>query len=490
MTSYSDMEDRIQEGLNDLSEMSDPNIASYARENNLPYRKLLARWHGTPSKLEQDPRGRKLNEEQEQALIRFIDSMDEKGLCIRKPMVTDAANSILKLSHEGPLFKTPVVGPNWTKRFLERHPEFTVQRQKTLDLNRKMAHDPLTIETFFWRYKAAVQKYAIQLQDIWNFDETGFRIGIGKNQWIVTRDNRRPAYIPSSTSRELVTCIEAVSADGRLIPPMLIIAGKNHMEQWYPDELNEETLIGVSETGYSNDELSMDWLRHFDRMSRRCQVGVYRLLIMDGYGSHCTYEFITYCDEARILPFCLPSHATHLLQPLDVVIFQPYKHYHKETVDQATRTGCGDFNKTEFIASLEDIRLKTFKPKTIRSSFRKTGLVPYNPKIVLEKLREYNPLPSTPATPTRSAREDPKTPYTVRSMVRSVKRLRELSLSPSAKQLLEVFCKGSVVTALTGAQTEKELARTKTAEKGRQARNGNRRFIQPGGFYTRKKLVK
>jgi len=104
-------------------------------------------------------------------------------------------------------------------------------------------------------------------------------------------------------------------------------------------------------------------------------------------------EFITFCDDHKIIPFCLPLHSTHPPQSLDVVVFQPSKHYHAEAVDNATRTGCSDFNKFEFLAAITLIRQQAFKPSTIISAFRKTGLIPYNPEIVLERLQEYKANP-------------------------------------------------------------------------------------------------
>ena len=87
---------------------------------------------------------------------------------------------------------------------------------------------------------------------------------------------------------------------------------------------------------------------------------------------------------------------THLLQPLDVVLFQPYKHWHANEVDEATQTGCHDFNKVEFLAAIKSICQQTFKSLSIKSSFCQTGLVPYNPAIVLDKLQEHLLRPVTP----------------------------------------------------------------------------------------------
>ena len=103
--------------------------------------------------------------------------------------------------------------------------------------------------------------------------------------------------------------------------------------RWYTStKIPDDTLIALSDTGYSNDDISLGWLAHFGRFTSRRKTGAYRLLLLDGYGSHCTKQFIDYCD--RYNPFCFPPHTTHLLQPLDVVVFQPYKHYHTEELSK------------------------------------------------------------------------------------------------------------------------------------------------------------
>jgi len=83
--------------------------------------------------------------------------------------------------------------------------------------------------------------------------------------------------------------------------------------------------VHCNEGGYSND-YAMCWLKHFEEFSRRQQRGVYRFLLLDGYGSHFTLEFIRFCDEHKIIPFGMPPNLTHLLQPLDLVCFQRLSH--------------------------------------------------------------------------------------------------------------------------------------------------------------------
>ena len=61
--------------------------------------------------------------------------------------------------------------------------------------------------------------------DIYNFNKLGFHVGISKDQWIITREPYRKAYISTDTNRKLVTIMETISGNGVDLPPMIILAG-------------------------------------------------------------------------------------------------------------------------------------------------------------------------------------------------------------------------------------------------------------------------
>ena len=46
--------------------------------------------------------------------------------------------------------------------------------------------------------------------------------------------------------------------------------------------------------------------------------GGYRLVIVDGHDSDMNMELVGFCLASDIVAYGLPSHSTHLLQPLDV----------------------------------------------------------------------------------------------------------------------------------------------------------------------------
>ena len=49
------------------------------------------------------------------------------------------------------------------------------------------------------------------------------------------------------------------------------------------------------------------------------------LLLYDSHSSHISSEIIDYAVLHEITIVCLPAHASHLLQPLDVAVFKSFK---------------------------------------------------------------------------------------------------------------------------------------------------------------------
>ena len=63
-------------------------------------------------------------------------------------------------------------------------------------------------------------------------------------------------------------------------------------------------------------------------------MGDYRLLILDGHGSHTTAGFDRFCIEKKIILLYMPPYSSHLLQPLDVSCFAPLKHLYNQRVQE------------------------------------------------------------------------------------------------------------------------------------------------------------
>ena len=105
-------------------------------------------------------------------------------------MLRRYANVILSQNYEGDDDSPPTVGPRWTSRFLACHPGYLVRKQKATDHKRKVANNAGSIKEWFKDFHHTYLKWGIQASDCWNMDESGFQIGMGKNQKVITKDLR------------------------------------------------------------------------------------------------------------------------------------------------------------------------------------------------------------------------------------------------------------------------------------------------------------
>ena len=140
----------------------------------------------------------------------------------------------------------------------------------------------------------------------------------------------------------------------------------------------------------THDVRSYQWLQHFDKHTRELASGRYRALVMGGHGSHVSDHFKHYCWRNKIVPFLLLPHSTHLLQPLDVGVFSAMKAHHQNALYESIRFGDFTFDRTDFLAAFQDIHDRTMRRKTVYSGWKKTGLFPFNPEVVLSKMRQFN----------------------------------------------------------------------------------------------------
>jgi len=95
----------------------------------------------------------------------------------------------------------------------------------------------------------------------------------------------------------------------------------------------------------------------------------------------------------------MPSHSSHLLQPLDVGCFVVLKRLYGQQIQGLIRNGVNHIDKPDFLEAYCSARLETMNQSNIQSSFAATGILPYDPERVLSKLNSQfwtpTPLPAS-----------------------------------------------------------------------------------------------
>jgi hypothetical protein len=109
---------------------------------------------------------------------------------------------------------------------------------------------------------------------------------------------------------------------------------------------------------------------------KACYGRDWRLLILDGHGSHMTAAFFNYALHHRILVLVYPPHSTHTLQPLDVVMFKSLASaYTKALGDHAQRTQeLSTIRVGDFFGLFWEAWVASFRKELILKSFSATGI--------------------------------------------------------------------------------------------------------------------
>jgi hypothetical protein len=230
-------------------------------------------------------------------------------------------------------------------------------------------------------------------------DEKGFMTGVvsrSKRVFGKRKFNKREVRASlQDGNHDWVTVIACVCADGGTLPPGVIYpaAGKAIKSSWVGDidPRKHSVHFATSPSGWSNNDIGLAWLeKMFDRYTKAKARRKWRLLILDGHGSHVTRDFIAYHDDHKILLCILPPHSTHTLQPLDVVCFKPlssnYKHH--LAIHTHKTQGLLPMRKSEFFPIFWKAWVDTFTEKVVQRGFEVTGIAPLNPSIVVDKFTQ------------------------------------------------------------------------------------------------------
>jgi hypothetical protein len=484
-------EGRIECAIKALQRNEISSIRKAASIYRVNHETLRRRLQGHPARAETVANNRNLEDDEEQTLTEWILGLAARGYPPRKRMVEDTANLLRRLRGK------PPVGVNWVNNYVGRTPELQIAQSKKYDYQRAQREDPEVIKEHFQLLKNVANKYGIQDDDIYNMDEIGFLRGdIGTAKVVTAKDG--PKYHIQPGDRDWMTVIECINVAKRRIPAMVVAKGKVFQNVWFDKDagIPDDWVIAHSETGWTNDRLGYIWLTEvFDPCTKQHTKGVNRLLIMDGHSSHCSAPFEAYARENNIIPLWLPSHSSHLLQPLDVACFSSVKEHYRRGVEQLARDGQNHVDVDDFLRIYAAAHSQALSNKNIESAFKSTGIFPFNPDEVLDGLGVINPPPpSEPcSSSTNSITNTPKTVRQIEKQQRAIRHrqhvLERRSTSPTIVAMKKIAKSAKLALQASAIITE-ELKRSKALNaKVIKKRNSKVKYITQRENLTIKEAV-
>jgi len=294
----------------------------------------------------------------EKSLVKWCERLDDWGFPARLDMLKSMALKIAQSQNS----EIQMIGKNWHLRFLKRHPRLKAKYGTRLDRQRAYASDPKIIEDHFRKLKQLIDQHQFKPINIFNMDEKGFEMGKSKRATVIVQRGRKNPRVTQDGNREMVTVLETISAEGKVLAPMVVYKGASHtmsMHQGVTGQVEGEwgcAAFATSPNGWTDRELAQFYIEnHFEKITHTPEPC---LLIFDDHNSHLTSEFCQFCLNRQIHLFCLPTHSTHLLQPLDVGLFSPYNLHMDARLMISFGPIISESRRVHFSPSLEKLEMK------------------------------------------------------------------------------------------------------------------------------------
>ena len=177
-------------------------LRAAAKLYEIPFSTLRDRHAGRPARHGLPANSRRLTDSEEKAIVQYVLELDARSFPPRLCGVEDMANQLLRVRD------APPVGKLWAHNFVKRQPELRTRYSRRYDYQRAKCEDLKIISEWFALMQNVKAKYSIVDDDIYNFDETGFMMGIiFAGMVVTTSDGRSKAKLAQPGNREWATVI-------------------------------------------------------------------------------------------------------------------------------------------------------------------------------------------------------------------------------------------------------------------------------------------
>jgi len=408
-------------------------IREATRHWGIPKTTLLRRLAGAQSHSDAAIWQMRLSSTQESNLTKFALNQSALGMPLTHFEMRAFAARLTS-----PQPQPPPLGKKWLRGFLARNPGISNCRSRQMHYSRVNGAKTEIIKPWFnlLRLPAVLN---IKPENRHNADEGGIAEGTGSNGIVLGPKARKFVVRKSNGGKGWTSFMECISATGKACPPLVIFKGKSVQQQWFKTlEGHEDWEFTATDNGWTNNAVALEWLQKiFIPWTKPTDQKEWRLLVVDGHKSHCTFEFMWECFSNKVYVVYLPPHTSHVLQPLDLGVFASLKAAYKAEADllnfytENTISG-----KQIFLHCYRLGRTKALKKSNLLGGWRASGLWPVNMAkpllsvqlLEMEKKKAEN---DKSDSPTRKRKVELVTPVPIS--------IRKVGLS-TPKQSREVRC--------------------------------------------------
>ena len=177
-------EARVKDALNQIKGKDRKTAYQAAKDTGASKSTLYRRLSGGKSRAEAHEFQQLLHNYEEKALVVWITMMASTGNPVGHAVVREMAKDIrnqrlIGINDESmSLIEYPPIGQSWVKRFLKRYPFLQTALSRSIEASRIKEVSVELVSQFFDVFTQVLTELEIELQDVYNMDETGYFCGV------------------------------------------------------------------------------------------------------------------------------------------------------------------------------------------------------------------------------------------------------------------------------------------------------------------------
>ena len=194
-----------------------------------------------------------------------------------------------------------------------------------------------------------------------------------------------------SNSRENMTMVTTISAAGDVLFPLIIFKGQRVQAAWMDETKGPENArYAATESSFMQGSVFVEYLKDFHNQleERGLLDGKPHVLVLDGHASHVNFDVIKLAKTLNIVLFQLPSHTSHITQPLDVAAFGSFKQQMTKVLTRFPMEHGGRTPlKSDMVGIIGEAFRSSFSKEQNIASFAAAGLWPVNMEKAMGRLQ-------------------------------------------------------------------------------------------------------
>jgi hypothetical protein len=299
---------------------------------------------------------------------------------------------------------------HWLYGFVARHPQLKIGKGSTLEHDRRNSCTPTAINEYFDVLEELMAKNEYPPSMIANFDETMIDSSKSRPK-VVTSKECKIAYSAENDALPHITLGVTIFADGSHAKTLVI-----YPNVYLPAEVDESSLAQEKNLLYAGQEKGWINSQIFEEYCRKVIINEFAsraehfppnqrgLLLLDGHSSRANPDLLELLKSKGVDVLTFVSHSSHVLQPLDVLVFGEFKKQLRAGSSALRRLTLPE-KRVWMLSNAKKALHMSFFEDYVKKSFTKAGVFPLNRAHVLKHPGIGVALADSPESPTKSSRK-------------------------------------------------------------------------------------